>query len=123
VASRVTLIVSSLYSGFSLSPVLALAFHKDNWDASVRYEFKMGTDLKIKSAEASAKDPVINSISAWSFGVGFAYKITDAIRLNVGYMPTVYDKVTAVGQASGIDFKDIYSRTSNACGIGLDFKF
>ena len=202
-------------SGFSLSPVLALAFHKDNWDASVRYEFKMGTDLKIKSAEASAKDPVINSIfadgttvksdtpallsvalsrqcgpvkitaewheffdkdaqnsfssavkgntmeyllgaewtvsdrwlisagaqrtqldldenaysdmnfsiSAWSFGVGFAYKITDAIRLNVGYMPTVYDKVTSVGQASGIDFKDIYSRTSNACGIGLDFKF
>ena len=25
--------------------------------------------------------------------------------------------------ADGVEFKDIYSRTSNAVGIGLDFKF
>lgn len=201
--------------GFSVSPVLALAFHKGNWDASVKYEFKMGTELKIKSAEASAKDPVINgifpdgatvksetpallavavsrqcgpvkvtaqwneffdknaqnsfssavkgntmeyllgaewsvserwlvsagaqrtqpdldenaysdmnfSLPAWSFGVGFAFKFNDAIRLNVGYMPTVYDSVTCKGKASEIDFIDVYSRTSNAVGFGLDFKF
>lgn len=202
-------------TGSTISPILALAFHKGNWDASVKYEFKMGTELKVKSAEASAKDPVINSIfadgstiksetpallstavsrqcgpvkvtaewhhffdknagnsfssavkgntneyllgaewsvtdrwiisagaqrtslnldenaysdmnfslSAWSFGVGFAYKISDAMKLNIGYMPTLYDTAIATGQASGVDFKDIYSRTSNAVGIGLDFKF
>ena len=201
--------------GFAISPILALAFHKGNWDASVKYEFEMGTELKIKSAEVSAKDPVINSIfadgstvksetpallsaavsrqcgpvkvtaewhhffdknaensfspavkgntneylfgaewaisdrwlvsagaqrtqlnldenaysdmnfslSSWSFGVGFEYKITDAINLNLGYMPTLYDTATAQGVASGIDFKDVYSRTSNAVGIGLDIHF
>ena len=197
--------------GFSVSPVLALAFHKDNWDASVKYEFKMGTELEIKSAEASAKDAVINgifpdgakvksetpallavavsrqcgpvkitaewheffdkdaensfssavkgntmeyllgaewtvserwlvsagvqrtqlnlnesaysdmnfSLPSWSFGVGFAFKINDLMRLNFGYMPTVYGKVTN----KTAEFTDVYTRTSNAVGFGLDFKF
>lgn len=201
--------------GTSISPVLAVAFHKGKWDASVKYEFKMATELEIESAEASAKDPVINgifpngekvkaetpallaaavsrhfgpvkvtaqwhhyfdkdaqnsfspvilgntneymlgvewsitdrllvsagtqrtqlnmnenaysdmnySISSWSVGVGMAYRFCDAVRLNVGYMPTIYDEVTAVGQASGLDFKDLYQRTSHAWGIGLDLKF
>ena len=197
--------------GFSVSPVVALAFHKDNWDASVKYEFKMGTELEIKSAEVSANDPVINaifpngtkvksetpallavavsrqcgpvkitaewheffdkdaqnsfstavkgntmeyllgaewtisdrwlvsagvqrtqlnldksaysdmnfSLPAWSFGMGFAFKINDMMRLNFGYMPTVYGKVTNKTEA----FTDVYTRTSNAVGFGLDFKF
>lgn len=201
--------------GFTVSPILALAFHKGNWDASVKYEFEMGTELKIKSSDASAKDPVINgifpngatvkaetpallaaavsrqcgpvkvsaewhhffdknaensfspavkgntneyllgaewaiserwlisagaqrtqlnldenaysdmnfSLSAWSFGAGFAYQICDLMRLNLGYMPTLYDTATAKGKASGLDFTDHYSRTSHAVGIGLDFRF
>ena len=201
--------------GFTVSPILALAFKKGNWDASVKYEFKMGTELKIKSAEVSAKDPVINaifpdgatvksetpallatavsrqcgpvkvtaewhhffdkdaensfspivkgntneyllgaewaisdrwlvsagaqrtqlnldengysdmnfSLSSWSFGVGVACKVTESIMINLGYMPTLYDTATAKGQASGVDFTDKYSRTSNAVGLGIDFKF
>lgn len=201
--------------GFTVSPILALAFHKGNWDASVKYEFEMGTELKIKSSDASAKDPVINgifpngatvkaetpallaaavsrqcgpvkvsaewhhffdknaensfspavkgntneyllgaewaiserwlisagaqrtqlnldenaysdmnfSLSSWSFGAGFAYQICDLMRLNLGYMPTLYDTATAKGKASGLDFTDHYSRTSHAVGIGLDFRF
>ena len=197
--------------GFSVSPVLALAFHKDNWDASVKYEFKMGTELEIKSAEVSANDAVINSIfpngtkvksetpallavavsrqcgpvkitaewheffdkdaqnsfssavkgntmeyllgaewtiserwlvsagvqrtqlnldesaysdmnfslPAWSFGMGFSFKINDMMKLNFGYMPTVYGKVTN----KTAEFTDVYTRTSNAVGFGLDFKF
>ena len=201
--------------GTSISPIIALAFHKGAWDASVKYEFKMATELEISSAPVSAKDPVINgifadgtkvkaetpallaaavsrhfgpvkvtaqwhhyfdkdaensfspviegntneymmgvewaitdrllisagtqrtqlnmnenaysdmnySISSWSVGIGAAYKVCDAVRINLGYMPTIYDEVTAVGQASGIDFKDLYQRTSHAWGIGLDLKF
>ncbi len=201
--------------GSSISPVVALAFHHGKWDASVKYEFEMKTELEIESAEVSAKDPVINaifadgskvkaetpallaaavsrhfgpvkvtaqwhhyfdkdaensfspviegntneymlgvewqisdkwlvsagtqrtqlnmnenaysdmnySISSWSVGVGLAYQICDAVRLNLGYMPTIYDEVTAVGQANGVDFSDLYQRTSHAWGIGLDLKF
>ena len=201
--------------GTSISPVVALAFHKGAWDASLKYEFKMATELEIESAEVSAKDPVINGIfadgskvksetpallaiavsrhfgpvkvtaewhnffdknaensfspavqgntneillgaewsisdrwmisagaqrtiydlnaayysdmnftnSAWCIGFGLAYKISDTVRLNAGYMPTIYDEVTSTGKASNIDFSDIYKRTSHAWGIGIDLKF
>ena len=202
--------------GTSVSPVLALYFQKGKWAASAKYEFKMGTELEIKSAEVSAKDPVINGIfadgskvkaetpallaiaasrecgpvkvtaewhyyfdkdaensfsnciegntqeylvgaewqiskkwlvscgvqrtqldmnenaysdmnfstSSWSTGIGAAYQVCDLMRINVGVMPTFYEEVTSVGQDSnGINFTDLYDRTSTAWGIGLDFKF
>ena len=201
--------------GTSISPVVALAFHKGAWDASVKYEFKMATKLEIESAEVSAKDPVINgifadgsevksetpallaaavsrhfgpvkvtaqwhhyfdkdaensfspviegntneymlgvewqisekwlvsagtqrtqlnmnenaysdmnfSISSWSIAAGLKYQVCDLVGINLGVMPTIYDEAVAVGQASGVDFKDVYNRTSMAWGIGLDFKF
>ena len=203
-------------TGNSISPVLALYFQKGKWAASAKYEFKMGTELEIKSAEVSAKDPVINGIFAdgskvkaetpallalaasrqcgpvkitaeyhlyfdkdaensfssciegntmeylvgaewqiskkwlvscgvqrtqldmnenaysdmnfstpsWSTGIGAAYQVCDLLRINVGVMPTFYEEVTSKGQDSnGIDFTDLYDRTSMAWGIGLDFKF
>ena len=202
--------------GSSISPVVALAFHKGAWDASVKYEFKMATELEIESAEVSAKDPVINGIFAdgakvksetpallavavsrncgpvkitaewheyfdkdaensfsnvikgntqeyllgaewqicekwlvsagvqrtaldmdpaaysdmnfscpsWSVGFGAAYSFSEKARLNIGIMPTFYEDVTSTGvDSNGIAFTDVYSRTSIAWGIGLDFKF
>jgi long-chain fatty acid transport protein len=207
--------------GVSVSPIIALAFHKGQWDASIKYEFKMATELEIESAPVSAKDPVINSIfadgtkvkaetpallalavsrncgpvkitaqwhhyfdkdaqnsfspviegntneymlgvewsitdrllvsagtqrtqlnmnedaysdmnfsiSSWSVGIGMAYRFCEAVCLNVGYMPTIYDKVTSKGMVSvlqgavEIPYTDVYQRTSHAWGIGLDLKF
>ena len=199
--------------GTSFSPVLALAFHKGAWDASIKYEFKMGTELenetasdinlgtggmfpngqKVKSetpallaaavsrhfgpvkvtaewhhyfdknAENSFSNVIagntneyllgvewaINdrwlvsagtqrtqlnmnenaysdmnfSISSWSIAAGLKYQVCDLVGINLGIMPTIYDEAVAVGQISGVDFKDVYNRTSMAWGIGLDFKF
>lgn len=213
-------------TGFSVSPIIALAFHYEKWDASVRYEHKMATKLKIKSAAVSANDPVINaifpdgstvkaetpamlalaasrwcgpvkislgwnhyfdkqaensfsnvvrgntneylagvewqiekrwlvsagaqrtqfnlkennysdmnfSVSAWSTGLGLAFNITEGIRLNAGFMYTIYDKgVTATGFDTavvvpgmfdnGIPYKDVYNRTSISWVLGLDLFF
>ena len=63
------------------------------------------------------------SISSWSIAAGLKYQVCDLVGINLGVMPTIYDEAVAVGQASGIDFKDVYKRTSMAWGIGLDFKF
>ena len=201
--------------GTSISPVLALAFHKGKWDASVKYEFKMATELEIESEPISANDPVINGIfpngakvksetpalltaalsrhfgsvkvtaewhnyfdkdaqnsfspciigntneyllgaewsisdkwlvsagvqrtalnmdinkysdmnfvtSSTSVAAGVKYNFSEKVGLNLGIMPTFYDKETVVGQASGINFTDVYNRTSLAWGIGLDLKF
>ncbi len=202
--------------GTSISPVIALAFHKDAWDASIKYEFKMATELEIEASAASAADPVINGIfpngqkvkaetpallavavsrhfgpvkvtaewheyfdenaqnsfseviddntmeyllgaewqindkwlvsagvqrtaldmdeedysdmnfscPSWSVGFGAAYSITEKIRLNVGIMPSIFEDVVSTGiDSNGLSFTDVYSRTSLAGGIGLDFKF
>lgn len=204
--------------GTSFSPVLALAFQKNGWAASVRYEFKMGTELenetkqdinlgaggmfpdgaKVKSetpallavaasrqlgsvkitvgwnnyfdkdaensfsqaiagntneilagvewqisdrwlVSAGAQRTIYNfneanysdmnfTNSAWCIAMGLAYKISDAVRINAGYMPTIYDEVTVNGvhsfggQQLGA-YTDVYNRTSHAWGIGLDLKF
>ncbi len=205
-------------TGISFSPIVALAFHKGNWDVTAKYEFEMPTTLKIKSAAVSANDPVINSIfpngaevksetpallavaasrwcgpvkvtlewhhffdkqaensftpavlgntneylagvewqiskrwlvsagaqrtqfnldenkysdmnfaiSSWTAGLGLAFNITDAIRLNAGFMKTFYDKdiiSQGIDAATGLEFKDVYNRTSTSWGIGLDFYF
>ena len=58
-----------------------------------------------------------------------AYRFCEAVCLNVGYMPTIYDKVTSKGMVSvlqgavEIPYTDVYQRTSHAWGIGLDLKF
>ena len=201
--------------GTSISPILAVALHKGKWDASIKYEFKMATELEIKSAPESAQDPVINAIfadgskvksetpallaaavsrhfgpvkvtaewhhffdkkaensfssavlgntneyllgvewaitdkwlvsagtqrtqlnmnenaysdmnfaiSSWSIAGGLKYQACDLVGINLGIMPTIYDEAVAVGQVSGVDFKDVYNRTSLAWGIGLDLKF
>ncbi len=64
------------------------------------------------------------STSSWSTGIGAAYQVCDLVRINVGVMPTFYEEVTSVGtDSNGINFTDLYDRTSMAWGIGLDFKF
>ncbi|MBQ5637505.1 MAG: hypothetical protein IIV06_00435 [Alistipes sp.] len=203
-------------TGNSISPVLALYFQKGKWSASAKYEFKMATELEIKSAEVSAADPVINGIfpngakvkaetpallslaasrqcgpvkvtaewhmyfdkdaentfsktvlgntqeylvgaewqiskkwlvscgvqrtqydldenaysdmnfstPSWSTGIGAAYQVCDMLRINLGVMPTFYEDVTSTGvDSNGLNFTDVYSRTSLSWGLGLDFKF
>ncbi|MDO4757859.1 MAG: hypothetical protein Q4A18_01195 [Rikenellaceae bacterium] len=207
-------------TGTSISPILALYAQKNGWAFAVKYEFKMATELEIKSAPISANDPVINEIfpngskvkaetpallsvagsrqcgpvkvtaewhmyfdkdaensfssciegntmeyllgaewqiskkwlvscgvqrtqldmnenaysdmnfstSSWSTGIGAAYSFSEKIRLNLGIMPTFYEDVTSRGEVYNNEtligyYKDIYSRTSLAWGLGLDFKF
>ena len=91
------------------------------------------------------------SISAWSTGLGLAFNITENIRLNAGFMYTIYDKgVTSIGHDTkfvlggnvpvesagvieqmtgvkvtkkGAEYKDVYKRTSISWGLGLDLYF
>lgn len=203
--------------GHSISPVIALYGNWGKWTASVKYEFKMATELEIESAPVSANDAVINSLfpngakvkaetpallsiaisrqlgpvkltiethdyfdknaensfssavdgntseilfgAEWqvckklmlsagvqrtqthlisanysdmnfltpstSVGFGVAYNFSEKVRLNLGIMPTFYDKVTSTGVVADtqLPFTDVYDRTSLAWGIGLDFNF
>ncbi|MBO7230221.1 MAG: hypothetical protein J6V20_02285, partial [Bacteroidaceae bacterium] len=93
------------------------------WAISERWLISAGAQRTQLNLDENAYSDMNFSLSAWSFGAGFAYQICDLMRLNLGYMPTLYDTATAKGKASGLDFTDHYSRTSHAVGIGLDFRF
>jgi len=56
---------------------------------------------------------------SWSIGLGGAWNINEKLRLNAGYFITLYtdyDKPTSYGS-------EIFSRTNNVIGVGLDYKF
>ncbi|MBR1410621.1 MAG: porin family protein [Prevotella sp.] len=56
---------------------------------------------------------------SYSVGLGGAWNINDKLRLNVSYFCTLYSdytKPTSYGS-------EIYSRTNNVIGVGIDYKF
>lgn len=63
---------------------------------------------------------------SWSIGLGGAWNINEKIRLNAGYFISLYSdykKTQSSYQGLGIAGTDIYSRTNNVIGIGIDYKF
>ncbi|MBQ2430100.1 MAG: hypothetical protein II274_04525, partial [Alistipes sp.] len=95
------------------------------WSISDRWLVSAGAQRTQLNMNENAYSDMNFSISSWSVAAGFAFKACDAVRINAGIMPTFYDEATAVGKVAdtGLDFKDVYNRTSLAWGIGLDFKF
>ncbi len=63
---------------------------------------------------------------SYSFGLGGAWNINDKMRLNVSYFKTIYSDYTkeqANYLGTGFMGKDVYSRTNDVIGIGIDYKF
>ena len=67
---------------------------------------------------------------SYSFGLGGAWNINDKVRLNISYFKTIYSDYTKEytaeqGGYMGTKYpgKDVYSRTNDVIGIGLDYKF
>ena len=94
------------------------------WQISKKWLVSCGVQRTQLDMNENAYSDMNFSTSSWSTGIGAAYQVCDLVRINVGVMPTFYEEVTSVGQDSnGINFTDLYDRTSVAWGIGLDFKF
>lgn len=67
---------------------------------------------------------------SYSFGLGGAWNINDKMRLNISYFKTIYSDYTKEFTAeqggymgTGYPGKDVYSRTNDVIGIGIDYKF
>ena len=56
---------------------------------------------------------------SYSVGLGGAWNINEKMRLNVSYFCTLYSDYTKPASYGS----EIYSRTNNVIGIGLDYKF
>lgn len=63
---------------------------------------------------------------SYSIGLGGAWNISEKIRLNAGYFISIYSDYTKEQSnynGTGYSGKEIYSRTNNVIGIGIDYKF
>ena len=62
---------------------------------------------------------------SWSIGLGAAVNLTPKLRLNAGYFVTIYEDYTKTCTAArdGYNGQEVYSRTNNVIGVGLDVKF
>lgn len=58
------------------------------------------------------------NLNSWSFGGGFAVKITDYFKVQAGYMITLYESRTETDTFTHLKTK--YERTSNNVGIGFN---
>jgi long-chain fatty acid transport protein len=80
---------------------------------------------KTKVTDAYQSD-LSYSLDSYSVGMGAAINLTPKIRLNLAYFFTKYNKWTkesASYNGTGLAGKDIYNRTNNDVGVGLDFIF
>jgi len=66
------------------------------------------------------------SLNSYSIGFGGAINITPDLRLNLAYFFTNYDKWTKTTtnyNGTTLAGTDVYDRTNNVFGIGLEYKF
>ena len=63
---------------------------------------------------------------SYSIGLGSAVNLNEKLRLNVSYFCSLYSDYTVETDnylGTGIAGKDVYSRTNNVFGVGIDYKF
>ena len=63
---------------------------------------------------------------SYSVGLGAAVRLNERMRLNVSYFCTLYSDYTVQSDSylgTGLQGQDVYSRTNNVVGIGLDYRF
>lgn len=63
---------------------------------------------------------------SYSIGLGGAVNLNEKLRLNVSYFCSLYSDYTVESDnylGTGTPGKDVYSRTNNVFGVGIDYKF
>ena len=66
------------------------------------------------------------SLNSYSLGFGGAINITENIRINLAYFFTNYDDWTKKSNnyaGTPMQGTDVFGRTNQAFGIGVDFRF
>lgn len=76
------------------------------------------------NADAMMHDASFN-VNSTSLGLGVGYKLSERVRLNAGYFHTFYDKYTKSSSnynGTGLAGSDVFTRTNQVVGVGLEVK-
>jgi long-chain fatty acid transport protein len=61
------------------------------------------------------------NLDSWTLGAGFAFKLTPWMKLQLGYMITLYDEWNKVDALTKLPTE--YDRTSHDIAFGFNFDF
>ena len=90
------------------------------WDATKRLTLSAGVQrTKYGFADEQMSDMNFN-ISSVALCVGGAYKFSDKVKMNVGYMHSFYEDHNVV---SAENISDLYTRKNDVVGVSLELKF
>jgi len=96
------------------------------YDITDKFLVSAGAQLTKTGVKDEYQSDMSYSLDSYSIGFGGAMNITTDLRLNVGYFFTIYSdwtKASANYNGTTLAGTDIYGRTNNVFGIGLDYKF
>ena len=104
------------------------------YDINDRFTVSLGGQRTDYGLSDKYEEHTSFACDSYSIGLGGAWNITEKIRLNAGYFITIYSDYTKqvpAGDATkgegyfgtGYAGKDVFSRTNNVIGLGVDFKF
>jgi len=96
------------------------------WDINKKFTVSCGAQRTDYGLSDNYQKNTSFACDSYSIGLGGAWNISEKLRLNAGYFITIYsdyekaqDNYLDLGMAG----KDVYSRTNNVIGIGIDYKF
>ena len=100
------------------------------WDINKKFTVSCGGQRTDYGLSDEYQQNTSFACDSYSVGLGGAWNINDKMRLNVSYFCTLYSDYTRKYSAeeggymgTGYPGQDVYSRTNNVIGIGLDYKF
>ena len=96
------------------------------WDINKRFTVSCGAQRTDYGLSDGYQQNTSFACDSYSIGLGGAWNINEKIRLNAGYFITLYSDYThEQSNYLGTNYsgKDVYSRTNNVIGIGIDYRF
>jgi long-chain fatty acid transport protein len=100
------------------------------WDINKKFTVSCGGQRTDYGLADGYQQNTSFACDSYSIGLGGAWNISDKLRLNAGYFITLYSDYTREFtaeqggyQGTGYPGQDVYSRTNNVIGVGLDYKF
>ena len=96
------------------------------WDINKRFTVSCGAQRTDYGLSDGYQQNTSFACDSYSIGLGGAWNINEKIRLNAGYFITLYSDYTHEQPnylGTNYSGKDVYSRTNNVIGIGIDYRF
>jgi long-chain fatty acid transport protein len=96
------------------------------WDINKKFTVSCGAQRTDYGLSDGYQQNTSFACDSYSIGLGGAWNINPQLRLNAGYFITLYSDYTHNQDSYlGTNYpgKDIYSRTNNVIGLGIDYRF